>query len=87
MTQEKFLYQKRYKKLSELKGGCIGTSSPRRKHQIGSLNSKPSIKSIRGNVDTRLEKIDKQLFDGAIFGLCRYKNFEKTKVYKRNFLN
>ena len=70
MTQREVLSIKKYKKLSELKGGCKGTSSPRRK-QIGSLNSKPSIKSIRGNVDTRLEKIDKQLFDGAILAYAR----------------
>ena len=37
---------KRYKKLSELKVGCIGTSSPRRKHQIGSLNSNYQLKVL-----------------------------------------
>lgn len=76
---------KRYKKLSELKGGCIGTSSPRRKHQIGSLNSKLSIKSIRGNVDTRLEKIDKQLFDGAILAYAGIKILKKQKYIKEIF--
>lgn len=62
-------------KLSELPAGSrLGTGSPRRKAQI--LNYRPDLQvlDMRGNVDTRLRKIEDGLYDGAIMaaaGLLR----------------
>jgi len=47
-------------------GSVIGTSSPRRKSQI--LNLRPDIKivPVRGNIATRIEKLNRGDFDGLI---------------------
>jgi hydroxymethylbilane synthase len=55
-------------------GATIGTSSLRRRAQV--LNYRPDLKlvELRGNVDTRLRKLDEQALDGIILaeaGLAR----------------
>ena len=52
------------KDLKELK--IIGTSSLRRKQQLQSISDKISIKSIRGNIETRIQKLDQGQYDGII---------------------
>jgi len=58
---------KHYASLSELpSGSVIGTSSLRRKVQIASRRSDIIIKDVRGNVDTRLKKLDDGQYDAII---------------------
>ena len=52
------------KQLSDLK--IIGTSSIRRKKQIQFISNKILVKSIRGNVETRIKKLDNGEYDGII---------------------
>lgn len=47
-------------------GAVIGTGSKRRKYQLLSLRPDLNIRDIRGNVDTRLEKMRRGDFDGII---------------------
>jgi hydroxymethylbilane synthase len=57
------------KSIMELKpGSVIGTSSIRRRSQILSLRNDLVIKLIRGNVDTRINKLDQGLYDALILG-------------------
>lgn len=54
--------------------GCIGTSSRRRIVQLQRLYPKATFKSIRGNVHTRLQKLEKEDYVATVFakaGLCR----------------
>lgn len=44
----------------------IGTSSPRRLAQLKHLRPDVSVKDLRGNVDTRLRKLDEGLYDAVI---------------------
>ena len=44
----------------------IGTSSLRRKSQLAALRPDLLIKDLRGNIDTRLRKLDEGLFDAII---------------------
>lgn len=61
------LVSKNKLKLVDLpKGAVIGTSSLRRKAQLLMLRSDLNIINLRGNVDTRLEKLLKGEFDGVI---------------------
>lgn len=61
------LISKENKTLSELKDGAIiGTSSLRRIAQVLKFNPSFVIRDIRGNVDTRLEKLDTQEYDAII---------------------
>lgn len=63
------------KKLKQLKkGAVIGTDSLRRKIQIHQIRPDLEVKSVRGNVNKRLEKLDAGEYDGlflAVAGLKR----------------
>jgi hydroxymethylbilane synthase len=55
-------------------GALVGTSSPRRLAQLKHLRSDLRIKELRGNVDTRLRKLDAGEYDAVILasaGLSR----------------
>jgi len=49
------------------KGAVIGTSSPRRAAQLKRIRGDLKIKDIRGNLDTRLRKVDEGEFDATLF--------------------
>ena len=48
------------------KGSRIGTSSPRRKLQLLNLKNDLEILSMRGNIDTRIEKLKSKQYDGIV---------------------
>ena len=48
------------------KDGVIGTTSLRRKAQLLKINPKLTVKDIRGNVDTRINKMLKGEFDALV---------------------
>jgi hydroxymethylbilane synthase len=53
--------------VKNLPAGCVvGTSSPRRLSQLKHLRPDLSIKELRGNVDTRLRKLDAGDYDAVI---------------------
>ncbi len=47
-------------------GARVGTGSPRRTAQLRALRPDVEIDDIRGNVDTRLEKVESGLFDAVV---------------------
>ena len=47
-------------------GSTVGTSSPRRLAQLKHLRSDLVIKDLRGNVDTRLRKLDEGQYDALV---------------------
>ena len=64
-----------YKTIDELpQGACVGTSSLRRQSQLAEQRPDLVIKSLRGNVNTRLRKLDEGEYDAIILaaaGLIR----------------
>ena len=53
--------------LAELRDGArIGTSSLRRSSQLHALNPRLSVEMLRGNVDTRLRKLDQGQYDAIV---------------------
>ena len=52
--------------LSLAKGATVGTSSPRRLAQLKHLRDDLVIKELRGNVDTRLRKLDEGQYDALV---------------------
>jgi hydroxymethylbilane synthase len=48
------------------KGATVGTSSPRRLAQLQHLRDDLVIKDLRGNVDTRLRKLDEGQYDALV---------------------
>ena len=64
----------RYKSLAELPNGAIvGTSSPRRAAQLLEQRSDLDIREIRGNVDTRLAKLDNGEYDAIVMAYAGLK--------------
>lgn len=77
------------KSITELQpNSIIGTSSIRRRSQILNARDDLAIKLIRGNVDTRINKLDRKEYDALILGYGGIKklNFEKkvTQVFTTN---
>ena len=65
--------------------GCvIGSSSPRRKEQIQELygNLNVEIKHIRGNIDTRLQKLDNKEYDAIILAKAGLDALNITRICK-----
>jgi hydroxymethylbilane synthase len=76
-------------KLEELEDqSIIGTSSFRREFQIKRLKENVSCKLIRGNVDTRLRKLQEGLYDAIILSLAGIKSLkletEITQIFLTN---
>jgi len=77
----------KYKSLKDLpKGAVIGTSSLRRKSQI--LKARPDliVKDLRGNVDTRLRKLENGEYDAIILAYAGLKrlglNHKATYIFQ-----
>ena len=69
------LITKDKKKLKELKSdSVIGTSSYRREFQIKQIRSDVNCKLIRGNVDTRIKKLNDGLYDAIILSYAGIKS-------------
>ena len=71
---------KNKKTFNELpKGSVIGTSSFRREFQLKQKRNDLKYKLIRGNIDTRIKKLDKKLYDGIILAYSgiKFLGFEK----------
>jgi uroporphyrinogen III methyltransferase/synthase len=47
-------------------GSTVGTSAPRRRAQLRKLHPHVRLEEIRGNVDTRINKLRAGLYDGAV---------------------
>ena len=58
-------------------GGRIGTSSLRRRSQLLALRPELDIVDIRGNVDTRIAKIEELGLDGTILAAAGVKRLER----------
>ena len=75
----------KYSSLDELpEGAVLGTSSLRRQCQIGALRPDLQIKDLRGNVNTRLAKLDQGEYDAIILaaaGLIRLEMAERIASY------
>jgi len=76
----------KYKSLKELpKGAVIGTSSLRRKSQILKLRPDLTVKDLRGNVDTRLRKLENGEYDAIILAYAGLKrlglNHKATYIF------
>ena len=75
------------RKLKDLnKKSIVGTSSYRREFQIKRLKNDVTCKLIRGNVDTRLNKLKEGLYDAIILSLAGIKSLELENEITQIFL-
>ena len=74
------LITKDNKKLKELKpNAIIGTSSFRREFQVKNIRADINCKLIRGNVDTRIEKLNDGAYDAIILSYAGIKSLNMSK--------
>ena len=76
---------KKFKKLSDINSGKVGSSSRRRELQLKLINKKIKVENIRGNIDTRIKKIESGEYDGAILALAGLKMLKLEKYAKEIF--
>ncbi|OOZ39278.1 hydroxymethylbilane synthase [Solemya pervernicosa gill symbiont] len=73
----------KFNSLNELpQGACVGTSSLRRQAQLRELRPDLELRDLRGNVNTRLKKLDDGEYDAIILacaGLIRLEMGERIK--------
>ena len=51
-------------------GAVVGTSSPRRAAQLAELRPDLEVRPIRGNVDTRIAKVERDEYDATVLALA-----------------
>lgn len=82
------LISKSGKKLDELpKGSVIGTSSLRRSSQLLAIRPDLEIKWIRGNIDTRIEKLKNDEYDAIILAAAGLSRMGWSKEIVTEFLD
>jgi len=75
----------KYNSLKDLKKNTIGSSSRRRELQLKLINKNIMVKHIRGNIDTRIKKLNEGLYDGIVLALAGIKNLNLEKNVKEIF--
>ena len=79
------LVSKKFKKISELNNAKIGSSSRRRELQLKLINKNIKVVNIRGNVDTRIKKIESGEYDGAVLAMAGLKVLNLENYVKEIF--
>ncbi|BDC35991.1 MAG: hydroxymethylbilane synthase [Candidatus Methanoliparum thermophilum] len=64
-------------------GSVIGTSSIRRRAQVLAKRDDLIVKPLRGNIDTRLKKLNKGEYDAIIIAEAGLNRFKVIKKYQR----
>ena len=83
---EEILITLENKKLHELKSNSlIGTSSFRREFQLKRIRNDIIYKTIRGNVDTRINKLKNNEYDGIILAKAGIKSLDLGHLISQEF--
>jgi hydroxymethylbilane synthase len=73
-----------YSKIEDLpQGARVGTSSLRRQAQLKAIRLDLDIHPLRGNVDTRLRKLEQGEYDAIILASAGLKRLGKTELVKQ----
>ena len=75
----------KFKNINELRGGVMGSSSRRRDLQLKKLNKETKVKNIRGNIDTRIQKLKDGLYDGIVLAQAGVKTLKLEEYSKQIF--
>ena len=85
-SPEEILITKDNKKFSELNpNSIIGTSSFRREFQLRRIRNDLNYKIIRGNVDTRISKLNKNDYDSVILSKAGIKSLKLDHLISEEF--
>jgi hydroxymethylbilane synthase len=80
--RDAFLSEK-YASIDELPSGCVvGTTSLRRRMQLLARRPDLIIKSLRGNINTRSQKLKDGLYDAIVLAYTGLERLEMTRIVK-----
>ena len=83
---EEILITAENKKFNELNSNAIiGTSSFRREFQFKRIRNDLNYKTIRGNIDTRISKINNKDYDGIILAKAGIKSLNLNHLISQDF--
>jgi hydroxymethylbilane synthase len=75
---------RKYSKIEDLpQGGRVGTSSLRRQAQLKAIRPDLEIHPLRGNIDTRLRKLEQGEYDAIILASAGLRRLGKTELIKQ----
>jgi hydroxymethylbilane synthase len=75
----------KHSNVKELKDCVMGSSSRRRNLQLKLINKDVLVKNIRGNIDTRIQKLKDGSYDGIVLALAGIKTLKLEKNVKYIF--
>ena len=76
----------KHESLNDLKdGSIIGSSSRRRELQLKLINKNVSVSNIRGNIDTRIKKLETEKIDAIILAVAGVQSLQLEKKIKKIF--
>ena len=75
----------KHSNFKELKDCVMGSSSRRRDLQLKLINKDVLVKNIRGNIDTRIQKLKDGLYDGIVLALAGIETLKLEKNVKHIF--
>ena len=75
----------KFNNIKEIKNGVIGSSSRRRNLQLKTLNKDILVKNIRGNIDTRIQKLKDGLYDAIVLAAAGVKTLKLEENIKQIF--
>ena len=75
----------KFNNIKEIKNGVVGSSSRRRDLQLKTLNRDVLVKNIRGNVDTRIQKLKDGLYDAIVLAAAGVKTLRLEENIKQIF--
>jgi len=75
----------KFNNIKEIKNGVIGSSSRRRGLQLKTLNGEVLVKNIRGNIDTRIQKLKDGLYDAIVLAAAGVKTLKLEEDIKQVF--
>ncbi|MGE4296371.1 MAG: hydroxymethylbilane synthase [Campylobacterales bacterium] len=77
------LVSEKYASLEDLPRGCVvGTTSLRRKMQLLAKRPDLMVKNLRGNINSRLEKLKSGLYDAIVLAYTGLERLELTRAVK-----
>jgi hydroxymethylbilane synthase len=75
----------KFNNIKEVKNGVVGSSSRRRDLQLKTLNGNVLVKNIRGNIDTRIQKLKDGLYDAIVLAAAGVKTLKLEENIKQIF--
>ena len=75
----------KHSNFKDLKNAVLGSSSRRRNLQLKLIDKDIVVKNIRGNIDTRIQKLKDGLYDGIVLALAGIKTLKLEENIKHIF--